>query len=341
MSDLGKTTRIDAHEPATVRWTTPRLFAALALLAAFVSQAQAAPPSKTPTRPPTKPPAKAPEAAPAAVPVAAPAPAPGVENLIRNGDFEQPNDTNDGPKFWQPVDNLVYHWATDAEAPERGKVIKIDTGVHESQAYDWWTERFVKGAPLANAPAKTPGAYMDSIGALDGGFFWSDYIPIKPDKAYMVYVDVKGGGCKVFVRGYEKEVPLSFADEEPATQQVFRQARNEPENDASGKPIRYRLRYSYTKWFSAGGGGKWQTYSLDKPAHPTSRELTKNVRFLRVMLYPYWPNGEYMFDNVRVVEVPADADQANPTAATEADYKEGKVARPAMPATQPASAPAH
>lgn len=305
---------------------------ALALLATTLvtgSAVIAAPPTKSAP----KAPAKAPEAAPAAVPVK---PAPGGENLIRNGDFEQPNEAGDAPRFWQVVDNLVYRWTTDPDAPERGKVIKIDTAVPQAQAYEWWVEHFVKGAPLANAPAKLPfsGPGFDTIGAYDGGFYMSDFIPIKPGRAYRVYVDVKGPTCKVFVKGYEKEVPVSFADEQPSVQQLFRQARNEPEVDDKGRPVRYYLRYSYHKWFPAGGPNKWQTYGIERPAHPTSRELTKNVRFIRIMLYPYWPNAEYMFDNIRVVEVDPEPDQANPTA-SEADYKEGKVVRPASPATQP------
>ena len=51
----------------------------------------------------------------------------------------------------------------------------------------------------------------------------------------------------------------------------------------------------------AGGGDQWQTYSRrEKPFAPT--KVTPNIRYLRVMLYPYWPPGVYYIDNVRLVE---------------------------------------
>lgn len=250
-------------------------------------------------------------------------------NLLPNGDFETPAaDDPTRPDRWQAVDNLVFFWTTDPDAPERGKVIKIDTDVYQSQAYKWWVERFVRGKPPADAPARQPtsGPKYDTIGGLDGGWYWSDFIEIKKGAAYKVYVDAKGPACLVFVRGYEKKVPISFGDEAPAVQEQFRRARGEPMNDAGGRPIKYRLRYIYTAKFPAGGSDTWQTYTHTKPRHPTSRDLTENVRYLRICLYPFWPATTYWFDNVRVVEVEPDAAQAKPEA-EKADLEEGKVVR--------------
>ena len=179
------------------------------------------------------------------------------ENLLPNGDFEEAAEDETHPAHWQEIDNLVFFWTTDPEAPERGKVIKIDTDVYQRQAYAWWIERFVLGKPVTEAPKReaTSGLKYDTIAGLDGGYYWSDFIEIKKGGAYKVYIDAKGPAALVFIRGYEKELPLSFGDEEPATQQQFRRARGEARRDKDGRPIKYRLRYQYTAKLNVGGGG--------------------------------------------------------------------------------------
>jgi len=250
------------------------------------------------------------------------------ENLLKQGDFEQANEKGDGPAGWQSVDNLVYHWMADPLDASRGKVLHINTDVLQSQAYAWWIERYVRGAGLDRAPARAPTVEpkYDTIAGLDGGFYWSDYIPIKPGRAYKVYVDARGPKAKVFIRGYESMPPLSFGDEAPAVQELFRAPRGESPTDANGRPVKYRLRYRYQTWFAVGGGEQWQTCTHIKPRHPTGRELTENVRYLRIAIYPYWPPGDYWFDNIRVVEVDPDVRQQKPNV-EEADIEEGKVVR--------------
>jgi len=255
-------------------------------------------------------------------------PAENAENLIRNGGFEKPAEDGTHPAHWQQVDNLVFFWTTDPQAPDRGKVIKIDTDVYQKQAYQWWKDRFVHGRPLAEAPEKTPtsGPKFNTIGGLDGGFYWSEFIPVKYGRAYKVYVDAKGPGAKVFIRGYVKKVPLSFADEMASVQEQFRIARGEPLEDEHGRPIKRRMRYIYQTWFPVGGDKEWHTYTHNKPRHPTGREITEDVRFIRIELYPYWPAATYWFDNIRVIEVDPVRDVAKETA-EEADFEEGKVVK--------------
>lgn len=252
----------------------------------------------------------------------------GAVNLLPFGDFDTPDDSGDSPKGWQVVDDLVWQWVRETDEPKRGRILRIDTDVKQSQAYAWWIKRYVQNAPLTQVPLKqkTRPPQYDTIGALDGGFYWSAFFPIEKGKAYKVYIDAKGPMSMVFIRGYVKEQPLSFADESPAVQQLFREARHEPLVDANGRPIRYRLRYKYTTWFAVGGSDQWQTYTHIKPRHPTSREITEDVRYLRVMIYPYWPAGVYFYDNVRVVEVAPDARQATPDV-KEVEREEGNVIR--------------
>jgi len=97
--------------------------------------------------------AEGPDAPPEAGEVAE-SPSEAAENLIRNGDFETPAEDGTHPAHWQAVDNLVFFWTSDPEAPDRGKVLRIDTDVYQRQAYAWWIDRFVHGEPLEAAPEK-------------------------------------------------------------------------------------------------------------------------------------------------------------------------------------------
>src|SRR5438874_2227328 len=72
-------------------------------------------------------------------------------NLIVNGDFEEGDVT---PKGWQKVDGLTTFWVKDPD-PKRGKVIKFDTDVLQSQGYEWWA-KIADGAAARDAPKKLP-----------------------------------------------------------------------------------------------------------------------------------------------------------------------------------------
>lgn len=252
---------------------------------------------------------------------------PASANLMPNGDFEKPAKDGTHPLHWQAIDNLVFFWTKAPAAPGHGKVIKIDTDVYQKQAYDWWVDRFVHGKPLSDAPKRivTHGKKYDTIGGLDGGFYWSDLIPVKPKCAIRVYIDAKGPASKVFIRGYKHKVPLSFADEEPAVEELFADARGEIAIDAKGRKKMHRLRYTYTTWFPVGGSDQWQTYTHRMPRHPNNREITEDVKYIRLMIYPYWPAATYWYDNVRVVYV---NDQSKPHPnATKDDIETGKVVK--------------
>src|SRR5947209_20376621 len=55
-------------------------------------------------------------------------------NLVPNGDFEEGDET---PAHWQTVDGLTTFYVKDPD-PKRGKCIKFDTDVLQSQGYEWW-----------------------------------------------------------------------------------------------------------------------------------------------------------------------------------------------------------
>ncbi len=61
-----------------------------------------------------------------------------------------------------------------------------------------------------------------------------------------------------------------------------------------------QLREIYNTYISCrSGDNEWHTFS--KVFHPTKK--TPTVEKIRIMLYAYWPPGEYCFDNVRIEEV--------------------------------------
>lgn len=251
-------------------------------------------------------------------------------NLLPNGDFNDPADNGEHPAHWQPIDNLAIFWqpddAADNGSEDRGRVIRFNTDVNQAQAYDWWVQRFVHDAPLSEAPEReptTPPKY-DTLAGLDGVFMWSDFIEIEQGGAYRVYVDARGPPSKVFIRGYDERLERSFADEIPAVQQLFREARGEPARDDAGRPVRFRPRYRYTTWFPVGGSDQWRTYTHQQPRHPNNRIITRNVRYIRIALYAYWPPGEYHYNNVRVVPVEPDPEQARPDA-SEQQRRDGRV----------------
>jgi hypothetical protein len=52
---------------------------------------------------------------------------------------------------------------------------------------------------------------------------------------------------------------------------------------------------------------EWITHSRrEKPFSPTKN--TPSVKYVRVLLYPFWPPGEYYVDNVRLTEYDGSAD---------------------------------
>jgi hypothetical protein len=261
----------------------------IAVLVALVGLAAAAPPKPPPPEEPgtAKPPKlKGP-------------------NLVPNGDFEGGDAT---PDHWQTVDGLSSFWVK-TDDPAHGKVIKIDTDILQSQGYDWWV-KIAKGASPKDAPKKEPSKdpnKYDTLAGLDGVWFWSDFIPIEKGKAYWLTVDARGpgGGMLGWLVGYPEKASTAFGADAGAFQEYL-------EGKTTGKlPDRSRgfepfiKKYKYRGQLSSlaqSSPDAWKTFSRRELVfRPT--EKTPDVRFVRVLLYAYWPPGEYYFDNVSLHEV--------------------------------------
>ncbi|HKI35543.1 MAG TPA: hypothetical protein VKA46_27045 [Gemmataceae bacterium] len=236
----------------------------------------------------------------AADPEKKPAEVKGAKNLVPNGDFEEGDGT---PKGWQTIDGLTTFWVKD-EDPKRGKVLKFDTDVLQSQGYDWWVKIATKKGKAKDAPKKeaTKEPKYDTLAGNDGVWFWSDPFPIEKDKAYWLTLDVKGPGLMVWLMGYPEKPDTSFGADEGAFVEVLKEK-------VSGKPAEkgrdhegFIHKYVWKGQLAAGGSNEWKTYSRRKqPFRPTS--VTPNVKWGRILILPTWPPGEYFVDNVRLVEV--------------------------------------
>ncbi len=197
-------------------------------------------------------------------------------NLLKNGSFEQGTWT---PAHWSPVDGLTSFWV--ARGDGKGKCLMCDTEVLISQAEPWWKKIRSGQATALQAPKKIPvkpNQIYATVGGLDGVQIYSDFIPVKPKMRYRLTVDIKArwGGIffpKAFVKGY--------ADQ---TDQFTTQKRE--------------LYRAYLALRTETQGRKWETFS--RTFNPTLR--TPKVKFIRVMLYSYWPLGKYYWDNVVITE---------------------------------------
>ena len=233
------------------------------------------------------------------------------KNLIPNGDFEKGTDS---PEGWQQVDGLTTFWEKDPDG-KRGKVIRIDTDVLQSQGYDWWV-KIARGAKPKDAPKKLPTKEpkYDTLAGNDGVWYWSDFIPIEKGKSYWLTLDVKGKpDVMAWLVGYEKKESTSFGAEAGAFQEHLKIKK-------TGKPLdrkrnfegflnKYIFRAQINARYAKPLENGWRRWTRDElPIRPTKR--TPKVRFARILILPYWPPGVSYIDNVRLTEI-ADKDADN------------------------------
>jgi hypothetical protein len=95
----------------------------------------------------------------------------------------------------------------------------------------------------------------------------------------------------------------SFGSDAPAFLEAYDRLAFGREPDRKRGFKSYKYRYVWKGQMPAGGStDEWRTYSrIKQPFRPTNN--TPNVRYVRVMLYPFWPPDVYRVDNVRLVEI--------------------------------------
>ena len=226
--------------------------------------------------------------------------------LNANGDFEQ------GGRGWQAPDNVASF--LEKGPAGRGTVLRIRTDLARAP----WLE-YYRGLRLGQAdPNRPPKIAADtsygSVAGLEGVHFCSDWLTAEAGGRYWLVADVKkaGGTPKVFVKGFvdwsaqADGLPELSMAERKLTPQAF--AALTPERrrqliaeDAKAHSDRYR-RESYRWYLNCTGGNDWTHYAAP---FPPRGGLPRNVQWLQIQVYAYWPPGTYYFDNVHLYKDPA------------------------------------
>jgi hypothetical protein len=216
----------------------------------------------------------------------------GNDNLV-NGNFEEAvPGAIPYPKGWAHPDGYCISWITDSMAPEHGKVIMLDTDHAESAARKRQAqlrEALAKGTPLPAPPDAARGAGYDAIAGTYGVSFYSEKFKCKPKQAYKVSFDYRGAsaGAKVWVRGWG-----IFAGEERRRYETIVNCYVKGTGWAHFEQAFHPTR-------RLGPKDKHADSTQDKDKNATYTDIA----FLRVMLYAYWPPGQYWFDNIKVEEI--------------------------------------
>jgi len=210
-------------------------------------------------------------------------------NILPNGDFER---GGAHPVGWDRLDGLCTFWVRRPGG--KGRCIKLNTDVLQRQAWQWWT-KWRAGAPPQQAPEPLPTKppYYDTVAGVEGVHYYSDYLPIKPGRRYRLACWQKaavGSNSKIFVKGYAL-LPTAKSD----------------------KPVRREVWRTYLKCNNTTGD--WQEFALTFTVRKDFKPVVKyapdgkrrsypvRLRWVRVILYAYWPPGQYYFDDVKLEEL--------------------------------------
>ncbi len=183
------------------------------------------------------------------------------ESLLKNGGFEEADPATAGkPAFWDKTDGLGVRW-TDATESAHGKAICMNTAISEKAMMESY-----KKAGLDQWVFPNPAG--NAIAETYGLSLYSAAIPVQKGPPYKITFDYKGasGGAKVWVRGWGE-----FAGEK-------------------------RRRWETTVECRVANPRQWTTISQEFFPTRSRPEVTE----MKVMLYAFYPAGEYWFDNVRI-----------------------------------------
>ena len=164
-----------------------------------------------------------------------------------------------------------------------------------------------RGAKAKDAPKKMPTVEpkYDTIAGNDGVWFWSDPIPIEKGKAYWLTLDVKGPPhARLAGR-------LPGESRTPRSGPTPRRSRSSERNRERASPSREAARLRAVRSHKYVWNGPADSRAAPTSGTPISRRgkpfrptaARPSVKYVRVLIYPFWPPGEYYVDNVRLYEV--------------------------------------
>jgi len=197
-------------------------------------------------------------------------------NLLANPSFEKGTWY---PAHWTKTDGLTSHWFQRKDG--KGKCVMCDTDVDRKQGIDWMEKVRAGKATAKDAPKpirSTPKTIYNTVGGWEGVQIYSDLIPAKPNMRYRLTLDIKAkwGGIffpKAFVKGYADQAD-EFTDQKRELYRAYLALRTKTQ------------------------GKEWETFS--RTFNPTLNN--SKVKYIRVMLYSYWPLGKYYWDNIVLTE---------------------------------------
>lgn len=249
-----------------------------------------------------------------------------------NGDFEN------GYRGWDQPDLVSTFLIPGPKG--RGTILRVRTDL----ARDPWLEYRRKLRLGLTDPSKAPQIKRDtsygSVAGLEGVHYRSHWIKATPGQRYWLVAETKNnvGGkapAKVFVKGFldwsarATAMPeRSLADLGMTPQQLAdlpeAKRRELIAADARKHPKRY-LRECY-RWYLAceNDTGDWKRFAAP---FPPRGGLPKNVQWLQIQIYSYWPPGEYLWDNVHLYKAPGQKTPITEEKARTPNYK--------APATKP------
>jgi len=220
-----------------------------------------------------------------------------------NGAFEN------GALGWERADNAATFLT--AGPAGRGTVLKITTNLERAP---WMAYRRKLRFGQAD-PARPPKIGKDdsyaSVAGMEGVHFHGDWIDAKPGQRYWLLADMKGKTAgiffpKIFVKGYldcsahatalpehslvERRMTAGQFADLPETKRKALVAA-----DAKQHPERYRR--ECFRWYLSCRNEEnvWKHYAAP---FPPRGGLPANVQWFRVVIYAYWPPGDFVFDNV-------------------------------------------
>lgn len=230
------------------------------------------------------------------------------KSLNINGDFEK------GRKGWDQPDNVSTFLVKGPK--RRGTILRVRTDLKRDPWLEYRRKILLGKADTSKPPKIARDTSYGSVAGLEGVHFCSHWIKATAGQRYWLMADCKGltAGMffpKVFVKGFKdwsahadglpesslaalSMTPKQFADLSKAEQKKL------VANDIKKHPERYR-RECYRWYLACRCETGWNHFAAP---FPPRGGLPKNVQWLQIQIYSYWPPGEYLWDNVLLYKDP-------------------------------------
>ncbi len=223
----------------------------------------------------------------------------------------------DGSGGWDAPDNAATFIKPDPRGKGKGKALKITTNLERAPWIAYRRRLRFGQADPSNPPKIGRDSSYASVAGMEGVHYRSEWIDATGGQRYWLIADMKGKTAgiffpKIFVKGY-----LDYSDHAEALPEVSlvqrkmtaRQFANLPPErqkalvaeDVRAHPERYRR--ECFRWYLACRNEEdvWKHYAAPLPPRGG---LPKNVQWLRIEIYAYWPPGDFWFDDVLLYKDP-------------------------------------